>query len=191
MSAPVRTWWLACVVLAGSACGAGRDGALGVEGAGGPARAPDGTLRGAAFARPDPALREARPDDRRIDLAAAAWERDGEPADPLARQGRVELPCTARGTRWTTVFTTSRHDTWRAILELDAGPDGPLYEVVLDGRRLRPTRDAWRPTPRRVRVDLGSVWLGGGRHLLELVAREEREDAALRPRALVLRRLPR
>jgi len=44
--------------------------------------------------------------------------------------------------------------------------------VVLDGQRLAPPRDAWRPTQRVLSSDLGGVWLGRGAHLLAFVARE-------------------
>lgn len=128
----------------------------------------------------------------RVPLAGAEWTRDSRPAPPPAVVGKtagafVTLPCAARGQRWATTFRTARPGTARLVLDHRGGPDGLLYEVVLDGQRLTPARDAWRPSPRDLRTELGPQWLGEGTHLLEFVAREEPVGAAaLRPRALEL-----
>lgn len=120
------------------------------------------------------------PRERLCDLAHATWTLDGSapPAAPavLAPEGaapRVELPFTRSGQRWACEFSTPAPATRRLALEWTGAPDGLLFELVLDGQRLAPPRDAWRPTPRTLASDLGGVWLGGGAHLLEFVAREQ------------------
>jgi hypothetical protein len=124
--------------------------------------------------------------DARIDLARASWTRNGHaPASPpvvspggaAARDGSdralVTLPVDARGVRWATTFQTDTGRMARLALDWDGGPDGLLLEVVIDGQRLLPARDAWRPSPRALRTDLGPLWLGPGGHLFEIVAREK------------------
>lgn len=96
------------------------------------------------------------------------------------------LPMTRRGDRWLHEFEVDRAGTARLELDWSPGPDGMLVELLLDGQRLDPPRDAWRPTPRRVLADLGSRWLGPGRHLLEIVCREQRAGV-LDVHALVVR----
>jgi hypothetical protein len=131
-------------------------------------------------------------DAQRVDLSGAIWTNDSRPAPPPAVSGAgaaalVTLPQRARGERWAMVFETDAAGTARLLLEHRGGPDGLLYEVVLDGQRLTPARDAWRPTQRDVRVDLGPQWLGPGSHLLEFVAREQPAwTAALSLRSLEL-----
>jgi hypothetical protein len=123
--------------------------------------------------------------DRRIDLARATWTRNGvapaealAPASPAAIDGApdralIALPCDARGVRWATSFETERGCMARLTLDWNGGPDGLLFEVVIDGQRLMPARDAWRPSPRELASDLGPFWLGPGGHLFEIVAREK------------------
>ncbi|HTE04668.1 MAG TPA: hypothetical protein VK824_00625 [Planctomycetota bacterium] len=131
-----------------------------------------------------------------MDLAGAAFTRNGLASD-LAVRGApggpdtdgVVLPCEARGVRWATTFVTEAAFTARLQLDWNPGPDGLLFEVVLDGQRLPPPRDGWRPSPRALSSDLGPAWLGRGSHLLEFVAREESPSSALHVRALVLERL--
>lgn len=138
-----------------------------------------------------------------LDLAGAAWSRDGEPAEPQ----RVTLPAppagasaneagTARaavldfsglGTRWTTTITCERPRSVRLLLRARGGPDGLLVEALLDGRRLRPAHDTWRPAARALRFDLGPAWLGPGEHLLEIVGREKVGHAKLPVTTLELR----
>ena len=131
--------------------------------------------------------------DQVVDLARASWTRDGVlPAIAPAverdvdRDGRddgtdddgsgralVRLPCGTGGVRWATTFETAQGRMTRLTLDWNGAPDGLLFEVVVDGQRLQPARDAWRPSPRALRTDLGSLWLGPGGHLLEIVPREE------------------
>jgi hypothetical protein len=129
-----------------------------------------------------------------VTLAAAGWSVDGlEPETPpavegLDEQAAVRLPFARRNVRWATQFETVEPGTARLVLHWRGGPDGLLHEVVLDGQRLPPPRDGWRPSSRDLSTDLGSRWLGEGRHLLEFVAREQAApDACLRLRALELR----
>jgi hypothetical protein len=127
-----------------------------------------------------------------VDLAGATWTRNGEASDLPTVEGEgadavVRLPCDGMGVRWGTVFTTEGRATARLFLDFEPGPEGLLFEVVVDGERLPPPRDGWRPTRRRLVVDLGPRWLGEGRHLLELVAREDRPDGALHLAHLELR----
>ena len=128
--------------------------------------------------------------DTTVDLAAATWQRNGIDAEAPVADGVAELPTEAMGTRWATVFDTD--DGYRARLKLHwvGAPDGLLFEVIVDGARLSPPRDGWRPTERELVSDLGSVWLGPGEHLLEFVAREE-TTGTVRVRRLVVERLPR
>jgi hypothetical protein len=133
-------------------------------------------------------------EERRVELAAAAWTRNGiavtdaliEPGATADAPPAARLPFPQRGVRWATEFTTEAPGTARLVLDYAPGPDGLLFEVVLDGTRLSPPRDGWRPTPRAVAADLGAAWLGRGAHLLEFVAREEAPEAALHVRALRL-----
>ena len=117
--------------------------------------------------------------DTRIDLARASWTRNGRtppsPPDVAASADRalVTLPVDARGVRWATSFDTESGRMARLALDWSGGPDGLLLEVVIDGQRLLPARDAWRPSPRALHTDLGSLWLGPGGHLFEIVAREK------------------
>jgi hypothetical protein len=144
----------------------------------------------AAAAPPAPA-----PVPASVDLARAAWMLDGRPppaAPPvLAQQDApmlAELAFTRMGQRWACEFTTDAPQTRRLALRWQGAPDGLLFEVVLDGQRLSPPRDGWRPSPRPLASDLGGVWLGAGAHLLEFVAREKTpaEGARLRVAALEL-----
>jgi hypothetical protein len=132
----------------------------------------------------------------RIDIGAAAYTRNGvtdgsatrgEPG--TSRAGSVRLPFTERGVRWATEFSSGAPGSVRLALEWEPGPDGLVFEVVLDGTRLSPARDGWRPSPRALTSDLGPAWLGPGAHLLEFVAREQAPDSALHLRALLLERL--
>jgi hypothetical protein len=123
--------------------------------------------------------------DPRIDLARSTWTRNGVPPDsspavaPAAESAAapdralVALPCDSKGVRWATHFDTERGRMARLTLEWTGGPDGLLFEVVIDGQRLLPPRDAWRPSPRELASDLGPLWLGPGGHLFEIVAREQ------------------
>jgi len=122
-----------------------------------------------------------------IDLARSSWTRNGRapesppavtaPEGEAARGGSdrplVTLPLDARGVRWATTFDTESGRMARLALDWDGGPDGLLLEVVIDGQRLLPARDSWRPSPRALHTDLGSLWLGPGGHLFEIVAREK------------------
>ena len=136
------------------------------------------------------AREQARADTPVIDLAAAAWTRDGKaPAPPPATEGggaadalplHVVLPMPASGVRWATNFETDAAATVRLELAWVGGPDGLLHEIVLDGEPLSPARDGWRPTPRALVADLGARWLGAGGHLLEFVAREQCPAGGLR-----------
>jgi len=133
-------------------------------------------------------------DRQRIPLAEARWTLDGaESALPgLVGAGastRVRLPVRASGQRWATQFETARPGTFRLVLEWQPGPDGLLFEILLDGERQPPPRDGWRPTSRALRTDLGSRWLGDGQHLLEFIAREEVAAGALELGALDLERI--
>jgi hypothetical protein len=142
-----------------------------------------------------------------LDLSAATWRCDGEPAEPdrvtiggppagAGRDlpgGEVPSPATAvvldfagLGTRWSTTFTRADPANLRPVLVAQGGPDGLLIEVVLDGRRLRPAHDTWRPSVGPLRLDLGPVWLGPGEHLLEIVGREKVGRARLPVRSLEL-----
>jgi len=134
--------------------------------------------------------------EERIDLAAATFTRNGLPSDGPTRgapgtpeAGSVSLPFGERGVRWAMQWSSTEAITARLALEWIPGPDGALFEVVLDGQRLSPARDSWRPSAREVTSDLGPVWLGAGGHLLEFVAREQSPDAALHLCALVIERL--
>ena len=135
----------------------------------------------------------ANPPDR-VTLAHADWTLDGvePPGPPLVEargeQALVRLPFERRNARWATVFETAGPGTARLTLHWAGGPDGLLFEVVLDGQRLAPPRDGWRPSARGLSTDLGSRWLGQGRHLLEFVSREQAAPGAcLRLHALELR----
>jgi len=140
--------------------------------------------RGAAASDPTP----------RVDLAGAQWTRNGvlpeSPPVQLAADGEVPahvaLPMGERPLRWALRFTTAQAATHRLWLDWAGGPDGLVFEVMLDGEPLRPARDAWRPTLRGLRSDLGPRWLGQGEHLLEFIARETSPGAALRLSALEL-----
>jgi len=175
------------------------------------------TLLGAWSLPPAPAAAAGAPgaNDRageteaeRVDLAHGAWTRNGEapevrpvvveaglrPPGAVAAPGEVPLaphvvlPFDAAGVRWAHVFSTEAAGMMRMELEWRPGPTGALFEVILNGQRLRPSRDGWRPTERGVRSDLGAMWLGAGTHLLEFVSREKVEVAELRLSALRLQR---
>ncbi len=134
--------------------------------------------------------------EERLDLSAATFTRNGVASDDLARgapgtpdAGSVALPLSERGVRWAMQWSTPEAFSARLALDWNPGPDGALFEVVLDGQRLSPVRDAWRPSSRELRSDLGAAWLGAGTHLLEFVAREQSAAAELHLRALVMERL--
>lgn len=127
-----------------------------------------------------------------VPLGAAEWSRNGEPVEGLVREeidgdARVTLPVDGMGVRWSTVFSTEGAGTYRLFLSWDPGPEGLLFEVLLDGERLPPPRDGWRPTSRHLTSDLGPRWLGKGDHLLEFIAREKVESGELVLRELELR----
>ena len=125
-----------------------------------------------------------------IDLAHASWTRNGvAPAAAPAVAGEpaaAELAFDAPGVRWACEFSTAEAQTRRLALDWRGAPDGLLFEIVLDGVRLSPPRDGWRPTARELHVDLGAVWLGRGAHLLEFVAREQPAGAGARLRVAAL-----
>jgi len=162
-------------------------------------------LLAAALAAPAaaPAPGPRAPADQRVDLTQVKWRLDDrraanvtvEPAPPTVAAQHppagdvVRLPCPKRDARWTCEFTTEDAFTARLMLDWRASPEGLLFELMLDGRRLSPARDGWRPTPRDLQSDLGSAWVGRGRHLLEVLPRESVPGGALRLRALELRRL--
>jgi hypothetical protein len=147
-------------------------------------------------------------DVQRVDLAHGTWTRNGElpelrpvvveaglrPPGAVTAPGEVPLaphvvlPFDAAGVRWAHVFDTEEAAMMRMELEWRPGPGGALFEIILNGQRLQPSRDGWRPTERGVRSDLGAMWLGAGNHLLEFVSREEVETAELRLSALRLER---
>jgi hypothetical protein len=135
-----------------------------------------------------PAPRPAAPPA--IDLAHASWTRNGvpPPAAPAVagEPAAAELAFDAPGVRWACEFGTEAAQTRRLQLDWRGAPDGLLFEVVLDGVRLSPPRDGWRPSPRALRSDLGSVWLGRGAHLLEFVAREQPAEGGARLRVAAL-----
>ncbi len=108
-----------------------------------------------------------------LELATCDWTRDGARVTWEQDGDIVPLASIERGTRWTTVFSTAEGYQARLDLRHVGGPDGFLFEVLLDGQTLTPVRDAWRPTRRPLASDLGSVWLGPGRHLIEFIAREQ------------------
>jgi hypothetical protein len=145
-----------------------------------------------AGAAAEPAPSASVRETERVPLAGATWTKDSMPVPPPVITGEgadalVTLPLATRGERWGMLFRTDEAATARLVLDHRGGPDGVLYEVVLDGQRLTPARDAWRPSPRDLATDLGPVWLGAGGHLLEFVAREQPSgSAALRLRALEL-----
>ena len=135
-----------------------------------------------------------------IALAAAEWTRNGvaveglrrEHLSPSAReQGaapvRVLLPVDGRGVRWATVFSTATAATHRLQLDWDPGPEGMLFEILIDGERQSPVHDGWRPSSRRLMTDLGPRWLGAGQHLIEFIAREQVPAGELVLRSLQLR----
>lgn len=127
-----------------------------------------------------------------VPLGTADWARNGEPVPDLEREevdgeARVRLPFDGMGVRWSTVFRTEGAATRRLFLSWDPGPDGLLFEVLLDGERQPPPRDGWRPTSRHLVSDLGPRWLGDGEHLLEFISREKVERGALALRSLELR----
>jgi hypothetical protein len=143
-----------------------------------------------AFAHAPP---QAAPSVVLADLAHARWTLDGrEPPAPPAlvhvdgEPPRVELPFTRMGQRWACEFSTAEPATQRLSLAWQGAPDGLLFEVVLDGQRLTPPRDGWRPTPKALSSDLGGTWLGRGAHLLEFVAREKPGAQGARLRLAVL-----
>jgi hypothetical protein len=164
------------------------------------------SMSGVATPAPVPVPVPVAADVQRVDLAHGAWTRNG--VEPEARPIVVEaglrppgtvnepgevppaphvvLPFDAAGVRWAHVFHTEEAAMMRLELEWRPGPEGALFEVVLDGQRLRPPRDGWRPTERGVRTDLGAIWLGAGGHLLEFVSREAADAAELRLCALRL-----
>ncbi|RKY19360.1 MAG: hypothetical protein DRQ55_10860 [Planctomycetota bacterium] len=121
-------------------------------------------------------------DPARVELATAEWTRNGEPDAELARQNGdppvVHLPYDAQGVRWATTFSTDEAASFRLYLDWSPAEDGLLIEVMLDGERLSPARDGWRPSSRRLISDLGPRWLGRGGHLLEFIAREQPVDVA-------------
>jgi len=135
-----------------------------------------------------------RPGPPVVDLAHATWTRNGiAPASaPVVGEApapaTVELVFDATGVRWACEFPTDEARMRRLSLAWRGAPDGVLFELVLDGARLSPPRDGWRPSPRELHSDLGAVWLGRGAHLLEFVAREKPPDGkgALRLAALEL-----
>lgn len=131
-----------------------------------------------------------------VDLFSAEWSRNGEVVENLLTEDgadrtdkgkRVHLPVDEMGVRWSTVFSTRSPETHRLYLSWDPGPAGLLFEILIDGERQPPPRDGWRPTSRHLVSDLGSRWLGGGRHLLEFIARENVEHGELVIRSLELR----
>lgn len=135
----------------------------------------------------------ARPATPSVDLAHATWTRQGVvPASPpVVEEGPgsaavVELAFDTAGVRWACEFTTADAATRRLHLRWRGAPDGLLFEVVLDGQRLSPPRDGWRPGARDLVSDLGGVWLGRGAHLFEVVAREQPPDGVGRLRLAAL-----
>ncbi len=112
-----------------------------------------------------------------VELGSAEWRRNGSAAEPARHADGVELDFDQQGIRWAVIFETGAEGMVRLGLDWDPGPDGLLFEVVLDGRRLSPSRDGWRPAPKRLTTDLGPAWLGAGRHLLEFVSREQTRGA--------------
>ncbi len=130
-----------------------------------------------------------------VDLARATWTLDGRAPAAAPRvdvaegaPALAELSFARLGQRWACEFSSVEAATQRLALRWQGAPDGLLFEVVLDGQRLAPPRDGWRPTPRVLASDLGGVWLGRGAHLLEFVAREKpgADGARLRVSALEL-----
>lgn len=127
----------------------------------------------------------------RVDLSARPFQRDGVPSAEARIDGEgdartVRLPVDGAGVRWSTTFDTEASGTSRLFLDWTPGPDGFLFEIVLDGERLPPPRDGYRPTERRLVSDLGPRWLGRGSHRIEFVCREKVEMGALRVHALRL-----
>lgn len=126
---------------------------------------------GATAREGEPELLEAR---GTLELAGVAWSRDGvlQPTPPATPEGYVELPGGPLGRRWAFVFHTERAGSARLHLDWRPGPEGGIIEFVLDGERLSPARDGWRPVDTPERADLGTRWFGAGEHLVEIVARE-------------------
>ena len=125
-------------------------------------------------------------------LGDAPWSRNGELVEDLVRdtvdgEPRVFLPVNGTGVRWSTVIRTQGAATYRLLLSWDPGPDGLLFEVLIDGERHPPPRDGWRPSSRHLMSDLGPRWLGDGDHLLEFIAREDVDAGTLVFRQLELR----
>lgn len=125
--------------------------------------------------------------DGAVDLAGCDWTKDGARVTWEQDGDVVPLSSDGRGTRWATVFATEEGFQARLSLQWVGGPDGYLYELQVDGQRVPPARDAWRPTRRPITSDLGSVWLGPGRHLVEFIAREQSQGAIHVHRLLVER----
>lgn len=129
-----------------------------------------------------------------VNLATASWRRNGYPSEiPQAvdRDGEVMvvLPLTAQGERWTTEFVVEEAFMARARLRWLPDQGGCLMEILLDGERLGPPRDGWRPSSRVLRSDLGPRWIAPGRHLLEFVCRERLTDRQVTLNSLYLDRV--
>ncbi|MGQ0553103.1 MAG: hypothetical protein ACT4PU_07770 [Planctomycetota bacterium] len=131
---------------------------------------------------------------QRIDLSTAEWTLDGrlpEPTPSAAGEAGLRtqhLPIDRMGRRWAVVLEAAAVGSARLHLDFAGDPAGLLFEVQLDGQRLLPLIDGWRPAAKPLAADLGTVWLGPGPHLLEFVAREQPAGAGvLRPAALHLR----
>lgn len=109
-----------------------------------------------------------------LDLEQVDWALDGvqHPASAIIEGFGVSLLQPELGVRWSFVFHTEQPGTARMFLDWFPGPEGLVIELVIDGERLVPARDGWRPTQRQERADLGSRWFGAGDHLVEIVARE-------------------
>ncbi len=76
------------------------------------------------------------------------------------------------GGRWTTTFDVTKPVTAALLLETVVD-DSPVVEFLLDGERVGPMRDMWRPSERALKIELGVHFLAPGLHVFDVVFLED------------------
>lgn len=80
----------------------------------------------------------------------------------------VVLVADQQGIRWTTTFALDAPTTAALSIAVET-IEGAVVEFVLDGERVGPLRDLWRPSRRELTVELGVHALSAGEHVLDVV----------------------